>query len=60
MNNKFTCMNKYGYTIKDLLINYEDKTFKVGDLFHGGASIVTKKFLNAKIEELKMLGFKEV
>ena len=53
-------MNKYGYTIKDLLINYEDKTFKVGDLFHGGASIVTKKFLNAKIEELKMLGFKEV
>ena len=53
-------MNKYGYTIKDLLIDYENKTFKVGDLFHGDATIVTKKFINAKIEELKILGFKEV
>ena len=60
MNNKLTCKNKYGYTIKDLLIDYENKTFKVGDLFWGGATIVTKKFINAKIEELKILGFKEV
>ena len=60
MNNKYKCMNKYGYTIKDLLIDYENKTFKVGDLFWGGATIVTKKFINAKIEELKILGFKEV
>ena len=60
MNNKLTCRNRYGYTIKDLLIDYDNKTFRVGDLFHGGATIVSKKFINAKIEELKMLGFKEV
>lgn len=60
MQNKFTCKNQYGYTIKDLLIDYENKTFKVGDLFFGGTNIVSKKFLNAKIEELKMLGFKEL
>ena len=60
MQNKFTCKNQYGYTIKDLLIDYENKTFKTGNLFFGGANIVSKKFLNAKIEELKMLGFKEL
>lgn len=57
MQNKFTCKNQYGYTIKDLLIDYENKTFKVGNLFFGGATIVSKKFLNAKIDELKLLGF---
>ncbi len=60
MNNKLTCKNKDGHTIKDLLIDYEKKTFKQGNLFFGGATIVTKKFLYAKIEELKTLGFKEI
>lgn len=60
MQNKFTCKNKYGYTIKDLYIDYENKTFKVGNLFFEGATIVSKKFIDAKIEELKMLGCKQV
>lgn len=59
MQNKYSCRNRYGYTIKDLYIDYENKTFKVGNLFFGGCTIVSKKFIDAKIEELKLVGFKQ-
>lgn len=53
------CKNKYGYTIKQLKINYDNKTYKVGNFVIRADKIVTKKAINKKIEELKILGFEE-
>ncbi|MCI6189904.1 MAG: hypothetical protein MR691_08185 [Clostridium sp.] len=53
------CKNKYGYTIKQLKINYDNKTYKVGSFVIRADKIVTKKAINKKIEELKILGFEE-
>lgn len=60
MQNKFTCKNQYGYTIKDLLIDYENKTFKVGDLFFGGAQRISKWNIDFMIEQLKRDGYKQI
>lgn len=53
------CKNKYGYTIKQLKIDYNNKTYKVGDFAIRADKTVTKKAINEKIEELKILGFEE-
>lgn len=53
------CKNKYNYTTKQLKINYFNKTFSVGSFCIGADKTVTKKALNEKIEELKLLNFKE-
>lgn len=53
------CKNKYGYTIKQLKIDYDNKTYKVGNFAIRADKTVTKKAINEKIEELKILGFKE-
>ena len=54
------CKNKYGYTTKQLKINYDEKTFSVGSFSIGADKTITKKALNEKIEELKNIGFKEI
>lgn len=54
------CKNQYGYVIKQLKIDYENKTFSVGSFTVGADKTITKKALNEKIEELKSLNFKEV
>lgn len=54
------CKNKYGYTIKQLLIDYDKKSFSVGSFTIGADKTITKKALHAKIEELKALNFEEV
>ena len=52
--------NQYNYTILQLRIDYENKTYKKGQFTHLSKSeIVTKKAFYQKIEELEMLGFKE-
>lgn len=53
------CKNQYGYTIKQLKIDYDKKTFSVGSFTIGADKTITKKALNGKIEELKSLNFKE-
>lgn len=53
------CKNKYGYTIKQLKIDYDNKTYKVGNFVIKADKIITKKAINEKIEELKILGFEE-
>ena len=53
-----SCKNKYGYTIKQLIINYENRTYSVGD-FKIMKANSTLKNINEKIEELKMCGFRE-
>lgn len=53
------CKNKYGFTIKQLKIDYDNKTYNVGDFVIKADKIITKKAINEKIEELKILGFEE-
>lgn len=54
------CKNKYGYTIKQLKIDYNKKIFAVGSFTMGADETITRKALHAKIEELKALNFEEV
>ena len=54
------CKNKYGYTIKQLKIDYYNKTYAVGSFTIGADKTITKKTLNKKIEELKKLDFEDV
>lgn len=54
-----SCKNKYGYTIKQLMIDYENRTYSVGD-FEIMKANSTLKNINERIEELKKLGFREV
>ena len=54
------CKNQYGYTVKQLLIDYGKKTFSVGLFTIGADKTTTKKAINEKIEELRALGFVEV
>lgn len=51
--------NKCGYTKRQLEIDYKNKTFQVGQ-FKISVKNVTNKAIDEKIEELKMLGFKEI
>lgn len=53
------CKNKYGYTKRQLRIDYDNKTYKVGSFTIGSDRTVTSKLIDEKIEELKLLGFKE-
>ena len=53
------CKNKYGYTIKQLKIDYDNKTYKVGSFTISADKNVSSKLIDEKIEELKILGFKE-
>jgi hypothetical protein len=54
------CKNKYNYTIKQLKIDYKNKTFSIGSFRIGADMTTTKKALNEKIEELKKLDFVQV
>jgi hypothetical protein len=54
------CKNKYGYTVKQLLIDYDKKSFSVGSFTIGADKTTTKKAINEKIEELCAAGFLEV
>ena len=51
--------NKYGYTTMQLKIDYDKKTYEVGSFKICADKKVTKRQINEKIEELKMLGFKK-
>lgn len=53
------CKNKYGYTKRQLRIDYDNKTYKVGSFKIIADKKVTDKLIDEKIEELKILGFKE-
>lgn len=55
----FASKNKYGYTKRQLKIDYDKKTYKVGNFVMRADKIITNKLINEKIEELKLLGFKE-
>lgn len=54
------CKNKYNYTIKQLKIDYINKTFSIGSFTIGADKTTTKKAINEKIEELKKLNFVQV
>jgi hypothetical protein len=52
--------NQYNYTVLQLKIDYENKTYKTGHFtILSKKETVTKKSFFEKIEELKILGFKE-
>lgn len=55
----WACKNKYGYTKRQLRIDYDNKTYKVGSFTMGSDKTVSSKLIDEKIEELKRLGFKE-
>lgn len=55
----WSCRNKYGYTKRQLKIDYDNKTYKVGNFTIGSDKTVTSKLIDEKIQELKILGFKE-
>lgn len=54
------CRNQYGYTIKQLKIDYDNKTYSVGNFSIGADRTVSKKVFNEKIQELELLKFREV
>lgn len=53
------CKNKYGYTVKQLKIDYNNKTYKVGSFVIKADKIITQKEMNKMIETLSFLEFKE-
>ncbi len=53
------CKNKYGYTKRQLRIDYDNKTYKVGSFTISADKNVSSKLIDEKIEELKILGFEE-
>ena len=54
------CKNKFNYTIKQLKIDYKNKTFSIGSFTIGADKTTTKKAIDEKIEELKKLDFVQV
>ena len=57
----FGYKNKYNYTIQQIRIDYENKTYKVGLFTHLSKSeTITRKAFFEKIEELQLLGFQKV
>lgn len=54
-----SCKNKYGYTVKQLMIDYENRTYSVGS-FKIMKANSTLKNINERIEELKVSGFREI
>lgn len=55
----YSCKNKYGYTKRQLKIDYDNRTYKIGNFTIGADKTVTSKLIDEKINELKILGFKE-
>lgn len=58
----YTSKNIYNYSIKQLIIDFDNKTY---ELRHGGQCRIAKKnsttkAINEKVEELKAIGFKEI
>ena len=52
--------NQYNYTVLQLKIDYENKTYKIGQFkILSKKETVTRKSFFEKIEELKMLGYTE-
>lgn len=51
--------NQYGYSVRQLKIDYTNKTYAVGSFKQSVDKKVTNKAISEKIEELKMMGFKE-
>lgn len=51
--------NKYGYTIRQLKVDYNNKTYAIGSFKQSVDHKVTNKEIDRKIEELKAMGFKE-
>ena len=51
--------NQYGYSVRQLKIDYGNKTYAVGSFKQSVDKKVTNKAISEKIEELKALGFKE-
>jgi hypothetical protein len=50
--------NQYNYTVLQLKIDYENKTYRIGQFkILSKQDTVTRKSFFEKIEELKMLGF---
>ena len=58
----FMCSkNQYGYDKRQLSIDYDNKTYKVGpQKWASKSDIYTDKQISAKIDELKEKGFKEI
>lgn len=54
-----SCKNKYGYTVKQLMIDYENRTYSVGSFKIMKANSILKN-INERIEELKASGFREI
>lgn len=54
------CKNKYNYTIKQVRINYENKTFQIGNFTIGADKTLTRKAMNEKLIELKLCGFTQI
>lgn len=53
--------NQYNYTIQQIRIDYENKTYKLGQFIHLSKSeTITRKAFFEKIEELELLGFKGI
>lgn len=59
MEQIYTSKNQYNYSIKQIIIDYEHKTYNVN---YGASCKIAKKnattkLINQKIEECKMLNF---
>jgi hypothetical protein len=53
--------NQFNFDIEQLRIDYEKKTFERGSFTHlSKGDYLSRKKYNEKIEELKLLGFKEI
>ena len=55
----YSYKNKYGYTKRQLKIDYDNRTYKIGNFTIEADKTVTSKLIDEKINELKILGFKE-
>lgn len=51
--------NQYGYSVRQLKIDYNNKTYAVGSFKQSVDKKVSNKAISEKIEELKAMGFKE-
>ena len=58
----YTSTNKYNYSIKQLIIDFDNKTYEInfGEQCRIAKKNSTTKAINEKVEELKAIGFKEI
>lgn len=53
--------NKYNYDILQIRIDFENKTYRLGQFTHlSKGEVITRKSFYDKIEELKLMGLEEV